>query len=191
MIAIRELAREELGRAQEIDVSESGRVIYRYAHGEMHSVAEEWHRPRWHATEWEDTIKKWTAQLKWDVMLGAFAAERLVGIASLRYRLTDTTAQLVSLYISRHARRQGVATRLTREIIRLAKERGAHELYVSATPSESAVGFYLRQGFRPAAHVNKELYALEPEDIHMVRPVSGPSPVTRRRLAGETVRRPE
>lgn len=171
MIVIRQLAREELSRAQEIDVSESGRIIYRYAHGEIHSVAQEWHRPGWHAAEWEDTINKWTVQLKWDVMLGAFTAETLVGMASLRYRLTDTTAQFVSLHVSRHARRQGVATRLTDEIIRLAKERGAQELYVSATPSESAVGFYLRQGFRPTAYINKELYVLEPEDIHMVRPL--------------------
>lgn len=170
-IVIRQLAREELSRTQEIDVSESGGIIYRYAHGELHSVAEEWHRPVWHAAEWEDTIKGWTVQLKWDVMLGAFAAETLVGIASLRYGLTDTTAQFVSLYVSRQARRQGVATRLTYEIIRLAKERGVQELYVSATPSESAVGFYLRQGFRPTAQINKELYVLEPEDIHMVRPL--------------------
>jgi len=54
---------------------------------------------------------------------------------------------------------------------RLAKEGGVHELYVSATPSESAVGFYLKQGFRPTAHVSQELYVLEPEDIHMVRPL--------------------
>ena len=99
------------------------------------------------------------------------AAETIVGIASLRYRLTDTTAQLVSLHVSRQARRQGVATRLTDEIVRLARGRGLQELYVSATPSESAVGFYLRQGFRPTAHVNRALYALEPEDIHMVRPL--------------------
>jgi GNAT superfamily N-acetyltransferase len=171
MIVIRQLVRGELSRAQEIDVSESGRVIYRYAHGELHSVAEDWHRPGWHAAEWEDTIRTWTVQLKWDVMLGAFAAETLVGMASLRYKLTDTTAQFVSLYVTRHARRQGVAARLTHEIIRLAKERGVQELYVSATPSESAVGFYLSQGFRPTVHINKELYVLEPEDIHMVRPL--------------------
>jgi hypothetical protein len=41
----------------------------------------------------------WRVQLKWDVMLGAFAAEALVGLASLRYRLTENTAQLVSLYV--------------------------------------------------------------------------------------------
>jgi hypothetical protein len=45
----------------------------------------------------------------------------------------------------------------------------ATELYVSATPSVSAVGFYLSQGFRLAETVNEALYAMEPEDTHMVR----------------------
>jgi ribosomal protein S18 acetylase RimI-like enzyme len=75
------------------------------------------------------------------------------------------------LHVSRQARRQGVARRLTDEVVRLAREGGARELYVSATPSESAVGFYLRQGFRPTTRVDEVLYRLEPEDIHMVRPI--------------------
>jgi hypothetical protein len=44
-------------------------------------------------------------------------------------------------------------------------------LYVSATPSESAVGFYTGQGFRPTEEVNEELFELEPEDIHMIKPL--------------------
>ena len=40
---------------------------------------------------------------------------------------------------------------------------------VNPAPTESAVGFYLRQGFRPTAEPDPELPALEPEDIHMVR----------------------
>jgi ribosomal protein S18 acetylase RimI-like enzyme len=171
MIVIRELTPDELQRAREIDVSESGCIICRCAGGEIRAVVEEWHRPSWSAAEWQETIEKWTVEHKWDVMLGAFASERLVGMASLRYRLTDTTAQLVSLHVSRDARRQGVATKLLQEIVRLAREGGAEELYVSATPSESAVGFYLKQGFRPTADIDKRLHALEPEDIHMVRPL--------------------
>jgi len=30
------------------------------------------------------------------------------------------------------------------------------------------VGFYLRQGFVPTEHPHPELFALEPEDIHMI-----------------------
>jgi hypothetical protein len=44
-----------------------------------------------------------------------------------------------------------------------------NRMYVSATPSESAVGFYLRHGFTPVADPLPELFELEPEDIHMAR----------------------
>jgi hypothetical protein len=40
---------------------------------------------------------------------------------------------------------------------------------VSATPSESAVGIYLRMGFEPVDEPLVELYELEPEDIHMAK----------------------
>jgi ribosomal protein S18 acetylase RimI-like enzyme len=76
-------------------------------------------------------------------------------------------AQLVFLQVSDGYRRQGIASRLTAECIRMARADGAKKLYVSATPSESAVGFYQTQGFRLVDKPNPELYALEPEDIHM------------------------
>jgi ribosomal protein S18 acetylase RimI-like enzyme len=93
----------------------------------------------------------------------------MVGIAVLRPGLSEGTAQLAGLFVSADYRRMGVAKRLTDEIVRLARESGARWLYVSATPSESAVGFYTSQGFRPTEHPNSELFALEPEDIHMIK----------------------
>ena len=44
-------------------------------------------------------------------------------------------------------------------------------MYVSATPSESAVGFYRSLGFEQVTAVNPQLFALEPEDIHMILPL--------------------
>jgi hypothetical protein len=52
-----------------------------------------------------------------------------------------------------------------------ARERGARLLYISATPSDSAIGFYTSCGARPAARVDPELFALEPEDIHLALPL--------------------
>jgi hypothetical protein len=49
-----------------------------------------------------------------------------------------------------------------------ARARGARFLYISATPSQSAIGFYLGHGSRLAPQVDEELFALEPEDIHLV-----------------------
>jgi ribosomal protein S18 acetylase RimI-like enzyme len=114
-------------------------------------------------------IKKWQDVLRWDVVLGAFDGKRLIGLASIRFCLSGNTAQLVSLYVDREYRRRGIATQLTREIICLARESGAGKLYVPATPSESAVGYYISQGFHPTHEVNQELFELEPEDIHMIK----------------------
>ena len=73
----------------------------------------------------------------------------------------------------------GLARQLLRMVVAMAEEHGAEELYVSATESESAVGFYLSQGFRPTDKPDPHLFELEPKDIHMVRPLS-----TVRRLSG-------
>lgn len=153
----------------EIDVSEDGGVIYENIDGVLCRKNEEWHRPRWTAAQWEATLTKWRSELKWDQMLGAIDGGRLVGMASIRFRLTETMAQLTSLHVSRDYRRRGVATRLTQEMIRLARQGGAQDLYVLATPSESAIGFYLGWGFHPTEHVVKEAYDLELEYIHMTR----------------------
>ena len=80
--------------------------------------------------------------------------------------------QLVLLHVSRAYRRQGIAARLMDEVVTLARERGAAYLYISATESRSAVGFYLSQGCELAQDVDPELYALEPNDIHFVKRLS-------------------
>jgi ribosomal protein S18 acetylase RimI-like enzyme len=166
-ITIRRLSENDLHLAQGIDVSEEGQSLYRYFNGELTPEPREWRRPAWDAPQWEDKITAWAQVLRWDVVIGAFDGATLVGMASLRERLTETVAQLVSLHVSRAYRRHGVATRLLHELMRLARQSNARELYVSAAPTESAIGFYTRHGFVPTAHVNQRLYDLEPEDIHM------------------------
>jgi ribosomal protein S18 acetylase RimI-like enzyme len=166
-ITIRRLSEHDLHLAQGIDVSEDGQSLYHYRNGALTPEPREWHRPAWDARQWEDNITTWARVHRWDVVLGAFDGATLVGMASLRYRLTETVAQLVSLHVSRAYRRHGVATRLVHELVRLARQRQARELYVSAAPTPSAIGFYTRHGFAPTARVNQRLYDLEPDDIHM------------------------
>lgn len=166
-ITIRRLSKNDLRLAQGIDVSEDGEGLYRYSNGELTTEPREWHRPAWDAPQWQDKITEWAQVLRWDVVIGAFDGATLIGMASLRERLAETVAQLVSLHVSRDYRRHGVATRLLHELIRLARQSNARELYVSAAPTASAIGFYTRHGFAPTARVNQRLYDLEPEDIHM------------------------
>ena len=40
-------------------------------------------------------------------------------------------------------------------------------MVVSATPSVNTVQFYRGRGFAPTAEPLPELYALEPEDVHL------------------------
>ena len=170
MVRLKHMSPEELSRVEEIDVSESGHLLYHYREGKIETEPQEWHRGYRNAAIWQNYIERWKAVLeRGGVALGALDGKRLVGIAVLEYRLTERMAHLVALFVSQDSRRQGIAARLTQEVMRLAKAQGADQLYVSATPSESAVGFYLSQGFALAKQVHQELYALEPEDIHLLR----------------------
>jgi N-acetylglutamate synthase-like GNAT family acetyltransferase len=167
---VRPLNRDELGRISEIDVSEEDDQIYRNVDGQLIPESKTWHRPRWDAGECQRRIAAFSVEMdQGDTVLGAFDGERLVGAASLRYRLTEDMAQLASLHVSQSHRRRGVATALVDEILRLVQDSGARRIYVSATPSASAVGFYRSKGFELAEQVNEELFALEPEDIHMIK----------------------
>ena len=173
MIEIRRLKKSEIHKIAEIDRSEHVTLGYAYKDGKLEPEKVNWRVPRWpREGSWgvEARIERLTRILEeGGVMLGAFDGDLLVGIAGLRYNLTETMAQLTTMFVSKDYRRQGIAARLAAEIFQLAREGGAKELYVSATPSESAVGFYQSHGFRLAEKVNKELYALEPEDIHMIK----------------------
>jgi ribosomal protein S18 acetylase RimI-like enzyme len=175
VIVIRQMRSIEMGRIAEIDRSEHVTLGYFFRDGKLEAEEVDWQVPRWftdgrpeHSVQ--EKVEAWKPYVERDgLMFGAFDRHLLVGMAILRPKLTEEMAQLVVLHVSRDYRRQGIATRLSELVYRLALEMGAKEIYVSATPSESAVGFYRRQGFRLAEKVDKELYALEPEDIHMIK----------------------
>jgi ribosomal protein S18 acetylase RimI-like enzyme len=166
---IRRMPIEQIGRICEIDVSERGEVVYKWANGCVEATAQRWNRPRYDDAGWRERAEMVAAAIaQGGTALGAFHGQRLVGFAALRFRLTADVSQLVALWVSRRHRRQGIATALTTELIRLTKAEGARAVYVSATPSESAQGFYRSLGFRPTEFVHQALYDREPEDIHMI-----------------------
>lgn len=173
-LVYRRLSASEAAKIAEIDRTERITLGYRQQGATIIAEAVNWNVPPWHP---EDAGGHSVARMVHEsvalaaegaIVLGAFDQERLVGIAVLRERLREQVAQLALLFVSNGYRRQGIARRLVREIVELARASNATYLYVSATPSESAVGFYQSQGFRPTAEPDPELLALEPEDIHMV-----------------------
>ena len=170
MIEIRELARAELRRAYDIDDSDDGDVLYVVTSACLETTPLEWHRPRRTPERWDQSIASWERILdQGGAVYGALLGDLLVGVGVLRPRLTAARAQLQSLFVSRAYRRQGVARRLVGEVECRAIAGGARELYVSAMPSVPAVGFYLAQGFRLADEVDPDLFAQEPEDVHLVK----------------------
>jgi predicted N-acetyltransferase YhbS len=101
---------------------------------------------------------------------GAFHGDTLIGASVLESRFIGRgrdQLQLKFLHVSRRHRRSGVGCTLFDLTVARARELGARRLYVSATPSENTVRFYLRRGCRMTDDVDGELFALEPEDIHL------------------------
>lgn len=171
MLTIRRLQDDELTGVYDIDMTESGDIVYGVVDNHLEAVAEQWDRPPRTSARWDEMIRYWHGILADGAAWGAFDGERMVGIAVLRYRLTADMAELTALFVSRPYRRAGVARRLMSPLLAAAEEAGAKRIYVSATPSRSAVGFYQSQGFQLAEQVHPELYAREPDDVHMIRPL--------------------
>jgi predicted N-acetyltransferase YhbS len=101
---------------------------------------------------------------------GVFEGERLIGVAILESKFIGSqqdTFQLKFLHVSQGFRKQGIAATLFRLAVEKARALGAKKLYISATPSEHTVNYYLRLGSVLATEIDPDLFALEPEDIHL------------------------
>ncbi len=170
MIEIRDMTVDELERLRELDVSEDGYVVLKWTGEEVVAEPDEWHRSRWSSEECSQRIDHLRDRLaKGDTAIGAFDGATLVGLAIFQPELSPGTSCFLGLWVSASHRRQGIATRLSRRVDDLARQHGAEWVYVSARPAEPAVRFYLSQGFAPTPEPNQEMYAIEPEDIHMIK----------------------
>ncbi len=101
---------------------------------------------------------------------GAFDGETLIGAAVLESRFIGRERdqlQLKFLHVSRRHRRTGLGCTLFEKAVARARRLGARRLYISSTPSENTVRFYLRRGCRVADEVDAALFEREPEDIHL------------------------
>jgi len=172
---IKQLDKTEIIRISEIDRTEKIKLLYKYNKGKLETELVDIDVPRWDHPDWchdEKLIKDLSDNLeRGAVLFGAFKANKLVGMAVIGYELRGENSdmlQLVTMHVSNNYRRKGIGTKLLEECKKIARKRGAKRLYISSTPSESAVGFYLSYGSKLADRVDTELYALEPEDIHFV-----------------------
>lgn len=173
MITIRTMESCELDRIGEIDRSEEILQDYAFQDGCLSLKDVHWSVPRWaqDGPSTHSVPSKIAAWQPWladgGTMFGAFDGEALAGFAIYRPNLSPGMAQFAVLHISRPYRRQGIGASLAAKVIEAARRDGATRLYVSASPTRGTVEFYQSLGFRPTRDVNRELFELDPEDIHM------------------------
>ena len=163
----KELVREEVELVWTIDRSEVVDNVYHYENGALVL------KPEHHdVTAWP---QKYTSILldcfdRGGWFYGVFVNSELVGAVVLESKWIGEAKdqlQLKFLHVSRSYRNSGLGTRLFELARGIARQRSARRLYVSATPSENTINFYLRRGCLIAREPDPELFELEPEDIHL------------------------
>jgi GNAT superfamily N-acetyltransferase len=176
-IEIRMLDRRELPRLAEIDRTERIDALVEQHGPELVTTRGTWNAPAWDPDG--DGNHSLAAQLRGlteevdrgGLPLGAFHAGSLVGIGVVVPHVRPHVAQLAYLHVTASHRSQGVGRRITERLEQIGRDAGDTQIVVSATPSENTVRFYLRRGYRPMAQPFPELFELEPDDIHLAKPL--------------------
>lgn len=166
------LQAEDVELLRALDRSEVVDGVYRQVGNELILSDHDEIVDGWPAGVLEKYLRPWAAAAAAGCpLIGARLEGKIVGLALVNPRHRTGLAQLMSLYIDRTVRRRGVAGRLCRSAFDLSREAGAASIYVSSSPTRGTVGFYWSQGFRPCAAdtIDPQLYALEPNDIHMIK----------------------
>jgi predicted N-acetyltransferase YhbS len=170
-IAGRLLQRREIGDVWQIDRREIVESVYYLESGRLVLKPERWQVAGWPAGEaatYTPLLLDCFDRGGW--CYGLFDAQELIGAAFLESKFIGLRADLLQLkfmHVSCAYRGRGLGGRLFTLAVGEARTRGAHGLYISATPSENTINFYLRRGCVPASSPDPELLALEPEDIHL------------------------
>lgn len=170
MISGRTLSRDEIKDVWAIDRSEVINAVYYLEKGALRLRPAHYDLSGWPPGEAE----KYTPILEacydrggW--LYGLFDDQRLIGAAVLESHWIGKNGdqlQLKFLHISRPYRHRGWGQQLFGLAQAEAAQRGAKSLYISATPSEHTISFYLRLGCAATSEPDPELFELEPEDIH-------------------------
>lgn len=168
---IRLLTRDEIPLIWQIDRREIVENIYRLRDGQLVLEPDSFDIQGWPPGEAE----KYTPILtdcfdRGGTFWAAFEAGRLIGAGILESKFIGSnhdTLQLKFLHVSRDYRKHGLGKALFNLAAEKAGALGEKKLYISATPSENTVNYYMRLSCVLATEIDPELFALEPEDIHL------------------------
>jgi GNAT superfamily N-acetyltransferase len=172
-VTYRRLASGDLARIGEIDRTERIETVSVQHGARLEEQAGDFSAPAWFTEgEGEHSVAYQRAECErylaaGGIALGAFADTRRVGIGIVSPHIRPGIAQLSYLHVSSEYRDRGIGGHLSEELERLARGYGDTRMVVSATPSLNTVRFYRRRGFKPMSEPLPELYALEPEDVHL------------------------
>ena len=174
-LEFRELERAEIDGIWAIDRREHIANIYRLVDGGLQLEAHNFDVPGWPP----DDVAK-TTPLLYEMFdrsarfFAAFDGEQLAGLSVLDTLPRGDRGDLLQLefmHVGRDYRGQGLGRRLLEQARAAARELGARAMYISATPSENTIRFYQSCGATLLAVPDPELFAMEPEDIHLECPV--------------------
>jgi GNAT superfamily N-acetyltransferase len=172
LITYRLFIHADLLRIRDIDRSERIDALYIQHGRQLEERHGDFDSPNWLEGDGEHSYAAQQAHVEellasGAIALGAFDGERLAGIGVLVQHLRPGIAQLAYLHVSNGYRAGGIGTRLSEDLDRIAREGRDTEIVVSATPSRNTVRFYMARGYQPMAEAFPELFALEPEDVHL------------------------
>ena len=171
MIEGKVLSRDEINEIWQIDRSELIEAVYYFVNEtlilkpELHDV-KGW--PPGQAEKYTPILEACHDDGGW--LYGLFDGQKQVGVAVLESRFIGKGKdhlQLKLLHISSSYRDKGFGQQLFNLAASEARQRGAKRLYISATPSEHTINFYLRLGCKFVSEPDPALFELEPEDIHL------------------------
>lgn len=175
IVDFRLLRRDEVELIWTIDRREFIARTYRVQAGKLVLIPHDFHVPGWHP----DNVRTTTPWLyachdRGGKFYAAFEGDQMVGVAALdtvwRGERHDLL-QLEMMHVGRDHRGNGLGTRLFEQVRTAARSCGALGLYISATPSENTIHFYQGRGALLLATPDAELFAREPDDIHLECPV--------------------
>lgn len=170
MIEGKELSRAEIKEIWAIDRSEMIEAIYYLVNGTLILKSERYDVKSWppgEAEKYTPILEDCYDQGGW--FYGLFDDKHLVGAVVLENRFigkNQDQLQLKFLHVSSNYRHKGFGQRLFGLAAAEAWKRGAKRMYISATPSEHTISFYLRLGCKVTSEPDPELFELEPEDVH-------------------------
>ncbi len=170
---IRELSREEIKQIWRIDRSEIIKNIYYFENDTLVLKPEYYDIPGWVPGEREQYHRLLTHCFErggW--FRGIFDEDerKILGVVILDNEFigkNNDTLQLKFLHVSKACRKSGYGKQLFDLACAAAKKKGTRKLYISATPSENTINFYLKQGCSVTKEPDPQLFELEPEDIHL------------------------